>query len=88
MKTDDNYTQVLLQSYQNLNGFLCAFVDRSLPLHQYYVRNRFLLEKLLDHEFQIDESSEFIGRVNNVLFIGEETTANHAFPMIERFIIR
>ncbi|CAF5117638.1 unnamed protein product, partial [Rotaria sp. Silwood1] len=58
----ERYTNMLLQSYQNLNGFLCAFIDHSLSSHEYIIRNRYLIEKLLNYEFRVRTKSNFQGQ--------------------------
>jgi hypothetical protein len=65
---------MLLQSYQTLNGFLCAFIDHSLASHQYHIRNRFLLERLLNTEFQVRAASRTPGYIDNLLFIGKKSS--------------
>lgn len=66
----ERYTDMLLQSYQTLNGFLCAYIDRSLSAHQYEIRKRFFLEKMLDYEFRVQTRSNLDGQINNFLIIG------------------
>ncbi|CAF3878723.1 unnamed protein product [Rotaria sp. Silwood1] len=70
----ERYTNMLLQSYQNLNRFLCAFIDHSLPSHEYIIRNRYLIEKLLNYEFRVRTRSNFQGQSDNFLFIDNEKT--------------
>ncbi|CAF3802666.1 unnamed protein product [Rotaria magnacalcarata] len=70
----ERYTDLLLQSYQNLNGFLCAFIDHSLSSHQYILRNRFLLERMLDYEFRVRTRSDFDGQIDNFLYVDNEKT--------------
>ncbi|CAF2968602.1 unnamed protein product [Rotaria sp. Silwood2] len=70
----ERYTDMLLQSYQNLNGFLCAFIDHSLPSHEYRIRNRYLLEKILNYEFRVRTRSDLEGQIDNLLFIDNEKT--------------
>jgi len=65
-------TDILLQSYQNLNGFLCAFINLSLPSYSYFIRNRYLLEKILNYEFQIRGRSSLEGQMDNLLFVGKK----------------
>ncbi len=64
---------MLLQSYHSLNGFLCTFIDRSLVSHQYIIRNRYLLEKILNYEFPVRGASALTGQMDNLLFIGKKT---------------
>jgi len=64
---------MLLQSYQNLNGFLCAFIDQSLATHQYFIRNRYFLEKIIDYEFQARATSSLLEHKENFLFVGKKT---------------
>lgn len=71
---------MLLESYQNLNSFLCTFIDNSLATQQYFIRNRFFLEKILDYEFRIQVRSQLDGFLDNVLFIGKRS---HYFLFVE-----
>jgi hypothetical protein len=64
---------MLLQSYQTLNGFLCAFIDRSLVSHQYIIRNRYLLEKIFNYEFQVRSTYNATGQLDNKLFVGKKS---------------
>ena len=64
---------MLQQSYQNLNGFLCAFVDQSVAGHQYFIRNRLFLEKLLGHEFHFRAPSVRANYDESLFLIGETT---------------
>ncbi|CAF3493209.1 unnamed protein product [Adineta steineri] len=81
-KDKEHYTDVLLESYRNLNSFLCSYIDHSLPAHEYYVRNRYLVEKLFNYEFQIgmtgyDDSLFFVDNektFTEILFYGEENS--------------
>lgn len=68
----EQQTDVLLESYQNLNGFLCSFIDQSLVGHIYFIRNRYLLEKIFDHEFQLASRSMPLGPTENLLLIGKK----------------
>ncbi|CAF3787442.1 unnamed protein product [Rotaria socialis] len=70
----ERYTDLLLQAYQNLNGFLCAFIDQSLSSHQYILRNRFFLERILDYEFRVRTRSDFDGQITNFFFTDNEKT--------------
>jgi hypothetical protein len=67
----ERYANILIQSYQNLNSFLCAYIDHSLPNHQYYIRNRYLLEKIFNYEFQIGIGPNLTGYIDNLFFIGK-----------------
>ncbi|CAF0721542.1 unnamed protein product [Adineta steineri] len=81
-KDKEHYTDVLLESYRNLNSFLCSYIDHSLPAHEYYVRNRYLVEKLFNYEFQIgmtgyNDSLFFVDNektFTEILFYGEENS--------------
>ena len=70
----ERYTDLLLQSYQNLNGFLCAFIDHSLPTQNYLIRNRFFLEKLFNYEFQGQTRANFEDYIDNSFFVDNERT--------------
>jgi hypothetical protein len=54
-----------------LNSFLCAFIDHSLPTHQYYIRNRYFIEKIFNYEFQIGIGPNLIGYIDNLFFVGK-----------------
>ncbi|CAF0912475.1 unnamed protein product [Rotaria sordida] len=71
-KDIERRTDILFQSYQNLNRFLCAYIDRSLPTYQYFIRNRYLLEKIFNYEFQTSLNSGLSGNMDNLLFIDNE----------------
>ncbi|UJR38011.1 hypothetical protein I4U23_030693 [Adineta vaga] len=79
----EGYTDVLLESYQNLNSFLCAYIDHSLPNLQYIIRNRYFLEKLFNYEFQIGLDAGYMDSLffidndktfTKILFYGEENS--------------
>ncbi|CAF1256162.1 unnamed protein product [Adineta steineri] len=70
----ERYTDMLLQSYQNLNGFLCAFIDHSLASYKYFIRNRYFLEKIFNYEFQARASTELDGITDNILYPDNEKT--------------
>jgi len=59
-----------LASYQNLNEFLCAFIDHSLPMHNYFVRGRLLLEKIFNIEFRVGKL-DGSGRTESLFLIGK-----------------
>ena len=73
----EQYTNILLQSYQNLNGFLCAFIDHSLPNHRYFIRNRYFLEKIFNYEFQMGVQPDLTGNIDNLFFIGKFSPHTH-----------
>ena len=68
---NERYNEMLLQSYQFLNGFLCAFINHSVHGHQYFIRNRYLLEKLIDYEFQLPLRSPIAGALENIFLTGQ-----------------
>ncbi len=67
----ERHTDILLESYHNLNSFLCAYIDRSLPTHQYFIRNRYFLEKIFNYEFQIGMGAGFEGLMDSLFFVGK-----------------
>lgn len=67
----ERQADVLLESYQNLNGFLCAYIDHSLPSHQYFIRNRYFLEKIFDYEFQVGMGPALTGLTDSLFVIGK-----------------
>ena len=60
-----------MASYRNLNEFLCAFINHSLPAYNYIIRDRFFLEKLLNYEFQAPNSVGGAIQVDSVFFVGK-----------------
>ena len=42
-----------MNSYRNLNDFLCSFINHSLPNYDYKILERRFIEKLFDYDFQI-----------------------------------
>ena len=54
-----------------MNGFLCAYIDRSLPTYHYYIRNRYLLEKIFNYEFQIGIEPGLAGYMDSLFFVGK-----------------
>ncbi|CAF2625636.1 unnamed protein product [Rotaria sp. Silwood2] len=70
-KDMERYTDILFQSYQNLNKFLCAYINRSCPTYQYLIRNRYLLEKIFNYEFHTSVDSGLSESIDNILFIGK-----------------
>ncbi|UJR08253.1 hypothetical protein I4U23_012526 [Adineta vaga] len=49
-KGEEHESEILLASYRNLNEFLCAFINQSLPIYNYSVRQRLFFEKILNLE--------------------------------------
>ena len=60
-----------MNSYRNLNDFLCAFINQSLPNYHYAVVNRLLLEKIFDYEFRSGYPTGPQGQVESIFFVGE-----------------
>ncbi|UJR08252.1 hypothetical protein I4U23_012525 [Adineta vaga] len=75
----ERYTDMLLQSYQNLNGFLCAFIDHSLASHKYFIRNRYFLERVLNYEFQARANLNTDGTMDNFFYIDNERSFTKIF---------
>lgn len=70
---NERYNEMLLHSYQSLNGFLCAFINHSVRGHQYFIRNRYLLEKLINYEFQVPLRSSIVGVLENIFLTGQSS---------------
>ncbi|CAF1664968.1 unnamed protein product, partial [Didymodactylos carnosus] len=51
-KGNEHESEIIMSSYQNLNDFLGAFIDHSLTNLDYTIRERLLMERLLNYEFQ------------------------------------
>lgn len=66
-KDDDHESEILLASYRNLNDFLCSFLSRLLPTHNYVVRRRYPLEKILNIEFQ---KTQIAGSSDSIFYKG------------------
>ena len=62
---------MLLQSHQNLNGFLCAYIDHSLASHKYSIRNRYFLERIFNYEFQSRGQFSSDGTTDSFFYIGK-----------------
>jgi len=58
-------------SYRNLNEFLCAFINHSLPTYNYVVRDRYFLEKLLNYEFQVIPTTGIQAQIDSIFFVGK-----------------
>jgi hypothetical protein len=70
-KNDEKESDILMGSYRNLNEFLCAFINHSLPTYNYTIRDRFLIEKILNYEFQFSNISGPAGQTDSVFFYGK-----------------
>ena len=60
----------LLTAYRNLNEFLCAFINHSLPGLNYDIRSRRFFEKILDYDFQSPRVTD-LSDDSNILFVGK-----------------
>ena len=60
-----------MTSYRNLNDFLCAFINHSLPAYNYSIRDRFFIEKVLNHEFQVSNPGGTPGEEESIFFVGK-----------------
>jgi hypothetical protein len=60
-----------MESYRNLNEFLCAFINHSLPSTNYTIRDRVFIEKVLNYEFLVPNQMGITGQIDNVLFYGK-----------------
>jgi hypothetical protein len=70
-KGEEHESEILLSSYQNLNDFLCKFVDHSLPIYNYSVRGRVLWEKILNCEVRIGNLRGVSEYTESVFLIGK-----------------
>ena len=70
-KGGEHESEILMASYRNLNEFLCAFINHALPIYNYVVRRRFLMEKIFNCEFQRPKSSVLHGDTDSVFYIGK-----------------
>ncbi|CAF3346369.1 unnamed protein product [Rotaria socialis] len=82
----EKQAESLMAAYQNLNGILCAFINHSLPGHEYTIRERTFQEKVLNYEFlnrnpyQTLESEQSLFFVDNdrnlirAIFAGHENS--------------
>jgi hypothetical protein len=70
-KADEHESEILLTSYQNLNEFLCKFIDHSLPIYNYSIRGRVLFEKILNYEFRIGNLRGLSDQTESVFLIGK-----------------
>ncbi|CAF3088811.1 unnamed protein product [Rotaria socialis] len=68
----EHFADILLQSYQNLNKFLCAFIGHALPTHQYVIRNRYFLEKVFNFEFPVALGPDLTDTIDNFFFVDDE----------------
>ena len=63
----EQHANQVLESYQNLNRFLCAFIDHSLRTLPYFVRQRYLWERICNYE----SPSNSQGHTVNHFFVGK-----------------
>ena len=70
-KGDEHESEILLSSYQNLNDFLCKFINHSIPIYNYSVRARVFLEKVVNCEFRIGKSRGSSEHTESVFLIGK-----------------
>ena len=61
----------LMIAYQNLNGILCAFVNHSLPGHDFTIRERTLQEKVLNYEFSNRNPYQTLDSEQSIFFVGK-----------------
>lgn len=59
-----------MASYRNLNEFLCAFINQSLPMYNYVIRDRYFFEKLFNYEFQVAAPVGTQGHIDSLFFVG------------------
>ena len=60
-----------MAAYRNLTEFLCAFINHSLPLYNYVIRERNLFEKLINYEFQSPEPGATLDDPGSLFFVGK-----------------
>lgn len=60
-----------MEAYRNINEFLCAFINHSLPLYNYVIRERNFFEKLINYEFQSPNPGATIGDEGSLFFVGK-----------------
>ena len=68
---EQNDSEILMRSHRTLNDFLCAFINHSLPTYNYYIQDRFFLEKLLNYEFRTVNRPGTPGSDVSVFFVGK-----------------
>lgn len=62
----ERHANQLLELYQNINRFLCAFINHSLLTLPYFIRNQFFWEKICNYQFP----SNFQGYPYNIFIVG------------------
>ncbi|UJR38008.1 hypothetical protein I4U23_030690 [Adineta vaga] len=77
-KNQEQELENLMQSYKNLNEFLCAFIDHALPTYNYIIRVRFFIEKLLNYEFQVSNPDGIQGTTGSIFFVDPEKNFRRA----------
>jgi len=70
-KVEEHESEILMTSYRNLNDFLCAFINHSLPTYKYTIRDRFLIEKILNYEFLVPNLTNPLGQMESTFFVGK-----------------
>lgn len=70
-KGEEHESNILLESYQTLNEFLCKFLDHALPTYTYAVRNRVFFEKILNCEFRGRNRLGASGDIESTFYNGE-----------------
>jgi len=63
-KDEERESEILLVSYRNLNEFLMQFIEHSIPIYDYSIRRRVLVEQIFNWDFRT-KSTE------NVFLIGK-----------------
>lgn len=71
-KGEEHESEILLASYRTLNDFLCAFINKSLPIYSYAVRQRLFFEKILNFELGLKTDRDSQGNVQSVFLIGRQ----------------
>lgn len=70
-KGEEHESNILLESYQTLNEFLCKFIDHALPIYNYAVRNRVFFEKIFNCEFRGRNRLGATGDVESTFYNGK-----------------
>ena len=70
-KGNEHESEILLASYQNLNDFLCKFIEHALPTYNYSIRPRVLFEKILNWEFRFGNLRGAAEYIESAFLIGK-----------------
>jgi len=87
-KVEEHESEILMTSYRNLNDFLCAFIDHSLPKYNYTIRDRYFIEKILNYEFQVPTPVGLDEQVDSIFFVGKFNKINKNRNLILIFFVQ